>query len=354
MTRLAPITPDTDTEAVMARIAARAADADAGRRDLTDDMVDLRDAGLLDALSHPDDPVAAATLLRRIGRANLSVGRLAEGHMNALALIRLYGTAEQRERHRPSGPLLGVWGADGDPPARVAGREGGQVVLAGGKRFASGLGIVGTAVVTVPAEGGTQLVLIDATDPARADASGWQTSGMRATASGHFRLDGLTGDPLGAPGDYEREPHFEGGVWRYAALHVGGLEAIAEAVRQATIAHASEAQLHRLARLVAMTHAARLMVEAAAEACAATGAGETAVALSLAAREQVEEACLRGIALADRALGTRSFATGATVERVRRDLGFFLRQANLDGKLERTGRAICDAPAPVGEIWGTT
>ena len=114
MTRLAQITPDMETEAVMARIAARAAEADAGHRDLAEDMADLRDTGHLDALSRPDAPVAAATLLRRIGRANLSVGRLAEGHMNALALIRLYGTAEQRERHRASGPLLGVWGADGE------------------------------------------------------------------------------------------------------------------------------------------------------------------------------------------------------------------------------------------------
>lgn len=338
----------------MAHIAARAANADAGRADLSEDIADLRQSGLLQALTAPNNPEVYVTILRRIGRANLSVGRLAEGHMNALRLVTLYGDDEQRRCHGAQaceGMLYGVWGAERSRPARIVMAEGRRAVLSGTKCFASGLGLVGQAIVSLSDEAGTRLVLIPATDPARADASGWNTSGMRATASGNFQLDGLEGEFLGRPGDYEIEPHFQGGVWRYAALHVGGLEAMAEAVRVAIAQDRRETQLHRLARLVARAHAARLMVEAAAGAVETRGAGQEAVALSLLAREMVEQACLEGIALVDRALGTRSFATGTAVERIRRDLGFFLRQADLDGKLSQAAHALCDSGAPVGEIW---
>ncbi|PZQ46517.1 MAG: cyclic nucleotide-binding protein [Rhodovulum sulfidophilum] len=343
------------TSAALARVAARAAAADAGERDLSEDIADLRRCGLLDRLSHPSDPKAAVTLLRRLGRANLSVGRLAEGHMNALRLIALYGDADQRRRHRADaakGVLYGVWGADDERPARIEKMEGRRVVLAGGKRFASGLGLVDRSIVSVGGLDGTRLAVVAATDGTRADAGAWRMSGMRATASGTFNLDGLEGELLGAPGDYETEPRFEGGVWRYAALHVGALEAMAEAARQAIRKDQREAQLRRLARLVASAHAARLMVEAAAAAVEAEDARPETVALSLLAREFVETSCLEGIAMVDRALGTRAFATGAAVERIRRDLQLFLRQADLDGKLVRAGALVCQANAPIGEAWG--
>lgn len=352
--------PNSEFDAVLspadalARIAARAAEADAGRADLSGDIADLRRSGLLDALVNPASPRDAVTTLRRIGRASLSVGRLAEGHMNALRLVALYGGDAQRARHAARAAdrvLYGVWGAEREQPARILTCDDHRATLAGTKSFASGLGLVGQAILTVGGAEGTRLVVVAVDDPGRGDASGWNMSGMRATASGTFRLDGLEGELLGRPGDYETEPHFQGGVWRYAALHVGGLEAMAEAARQTVTRDRREAQLHRLARLVARAHAARLMVEAAAEATEASGAGAQAVALSLLAREAVEEACLAGIATVDRVLGTRSFAVGATVERVRRDLGLFLRQADLDGKLMMAGHAICDAEAPVGETW---
>ena len=85
--------------------------------------------------------------------------------------------------------------------------------------------------------------------------------------------------------------------------------------------------------------------------CLPPHAGGAAVAASLAARETVERACQEGMALADRALGTRSFATGHRAELVRRDLAFFLRQADLDQKLRSMGQTLCAASQPVGEVW---
>lgn len=338
----------------LARIAANAEAADAGRIGLAEEIETLTASGLLAQLCHPDaDPLCSVALLRALGRANLSVGRLAEGHMNALRLLQLYGTQEQQERlGATQGHLWGVWGADDTEPVRITAVSGSTARLTGAKRFASGLGIVRHAVVTAATEGGTQLVVAAVDDPHRADASGWQTTGMRATASGTYDLTGTEAEVLGRQGDYEREPYFEGGVWRYAALQVGALEALTEDVRLQLAASAeTEAQLHRIARLSILCHGARLLVEDAAIQVEASDAGPAEVALSLVAREGVEAACLEGIALADRAMGTRSFVTGGTAERIRRDLSFFLRQADLDGKLRRVGQTLCRAGLPCHELW---
>ncbi len=344
-------------EAALGAIAENAALADEGRRGLAADMRRLAQSGLLRRLATPGDPVVQATLLRRIGRASLSVGRLAEGHMNAVKLIRLYGARCHQSRHLTAagqGLVFGVWGADGAVPVTAEPHSNGTLGLKGRKRFASGLGAVSRAVVTARHGDDILLAIADVTCTRRADAAAWDTSGMRATLSGTYDFDGVMAEGLGAAGDYLREPHFEGGVWRYAAVHTGGLEALAEEVRRAVCSagEASEAQLHRVARIAALAHRARLMVEDAARRVEAPGAGPAEVALSLAAREEVEAACVEGMTLADRALGTRSFARGHRVELVRRDLAFFLRQADLDGKLRQVGRTLCAADAPVGEIWG--
>ncbi|MBO9456194.1 hypothetical protein J7376_13355 [Paracoccus sp. R12_1] len=104
-------------------------------------------------------------------------------------------------------------------------------------------------------------------------------------------------------------------------------------------------------RLAGLAHGAPLFVTDAACRVEAPGAGEEEAALSLAARETVETACLEAMALADRALGARSFVTGNPIDLLRRDLGFFLRQADLDGKLRRVGRTLCESRKPIGAIW---
>lgn len=336
----------TGIAAVMDAIAARAGDADQGRAGLDADIRLLFASGVLARLATTASGPRvqeAVTLFRSLGRASLSVGRLAEGHVNALRLIDLYGNEDQIARFRMAaedGELSGVWGAEGAVAVSIDRTDGQIVRLAGGKRFCSGLGLVRHAVVTARGEEGVQLVIVDAGDQRRQDASGWKTTGMRATESGSYDLNGIRGELLGKPGDYLREPWFEGGIWRYAALHCGALEALAGAVRD-RVAMLDDPGPMRAARLVELTRlaqTARLWVEHAAGAVEAADTPDIVAALL--AREAVEEACLRGIAIADRALGTRAFMEGTGVERIRRDLAFFLRQANLDGKTQLAARLI--------------
>ena len=209
------------------RITSRAAAADEGRITLSTDLSELHQSGILARLVHDAtaEPLQAATMLRRLGRVSLPVGRIVEGHVNAQKLIALYGTADQRANataDATAGVIFGVWGADGAPAASFTRGLGSGITLSGEKRFCSGLGLVGRAIMTAGGADGGQLVLADVTRPDRADASVWQVSGMRATASGTYDLNGLQAECLGKPGDYQIEPYFEGGTWRYSALHVGG------------------------------------------------------------------------------------------------------------------------------------
>lgn len=360
------ILPDVDSR-VLQDIADHAEAVDRGTVSMVPDLAALYDAGLLAALVAQTgvggDTGGGVTLLRRIGRASLSVGRIVEGHANALRLIQLYATPLQLSDCRSvaaQGGLFGVWGAASDRSfLTFAPTDETSGVLTGARAFCSGLGMLSMAVLPVATDEGPLLLLARADDPERADASVWQVSGMRGTESGRYDLSGVRAEVIGRPGDYLREPHFEGGIWRYSALHCGGLEALAEAVRQHLAARDQSdhpQQAERLAQLVLLAQTARLWVEASAGVVerAALSGGETvvvAVTQALLARQAVETACQSGIALAERAMGTAAFASGSNADRIRRDLPFFLRQANLDGKMAQASRALCDHPAPVGEMW---
>ena len=309
--------------------------------------------GTLDAAQ----AVTLATLLRRLGRADLVMARLFEGHVNALKLIALYGTPAQRAQAADdarAGRLLGVWGAEGERPAALSGNR-----LTGAKRFCSGLGVVARAVVPVRTDAGAQLVLVDAGDTARMDPAAWTASAMRASASGGYDMEGLAAEPLGPPGAYAIEPHFEGGIWRYCAAHVGGAEALVQDMRDRLAAQRRDGdpvQAARIARATIQIETARRMVEGAAVAVegaagASPDAVDRAVGLALLTREHVEGACMDVIALTERALGMAAHDGGAAVDRIRRDLALFLRQANPDGKLATAARLIAAGGWPAGETW---
>ncbi|MBB2178995.1 acyl-CoA dehydrogenase [Gluconacetobacter tumulicola] len=280
-----------------------------------------------------------------------------EGHMNAVKLLHLYdGPGARVAPAVRNGALLGVWGADGARPLRGF-ATGGGLRLEGEKIFASGLGLVRFAIVTlrdgIADDGPDRLALVDVSDPARQDPSAWKASGMRATVSGRFDFSGLeidAGHIIGQPGDYVREPHFEGGIWRYCAAHLGGAEALVALWRDALATRGrldDPMQLGRYARAVSLCRAmASLLRETARTVEAATDEREAidaAVAAALLARQFVEEGCVEILQLAEKSLGTAAYMTGTPIERVRRDLSIFLRQAAPDAKLLKAGRLLAGA-----------
>jgi alkylation response protein AidB-like acyl-CoA dehydrogenase len=222
--------------------------------------------------------------------------------------------------------------------------------LAGAKSFATGCLGLDRAIITVQADGEKRLLIVPIT-PARADATGWKTRGMRATGSGVYDFTGVVVTPemwLGQAGDYEREPRFTGGAWRFTAVQLGAVERLVMLLR----AHLRQGagcgdpvQRRAFAMAVAAARTAGLWVRRAAT-MTEQGRPE-AVALTLMTRGVVEQAGLKVMEIAARAIGTRSFFDDQEVDRITRDLGLYLRQAQPDLAVDRAAAAWLDA-----DCWG--
>src|ERR1700744_1533383 len=182
-----------------------------------------------DGLCEPDQQPTLCTVLRMIGASDLSVGRLFEGHVNAVHLVSRYGTEAQvgaLATRVTGGALCGVWGAeDAVGLNRVA--CGNEWSLQGRKILASGAGFVTRPLVTVATENGHMIYLLSLERSERADTGGWKPLGMKASASGSVDLTGIrvgSSEQIGLSGDFMRQPFFSGGAWRFCAAQLGAME----------------------------------------------------------------------------------------------------------------------------------
>lgn len=325
----------------------------------TEPLKQLHAIGVLAAFTTLDTPEAVdalRTTLRLVGGADLSLGRVFEGHVNAAQLVHAYGTPTQAARLADDlahGRILGVWNTEPAPGLALA-ADG---TLSGAKCFATGAGFIDRALVTArTADGGKQLLLVDLRgQAARADNARWQVRGMKGTMSGTLDFTGLSVGPdetIGAPGDYEREPRFSAGAWRFAAVQLGAVEALLRHWRDHLRA-AGKAddpiQRLRFGRAAAATRSAGLWV---AQASRRAEAGDAdAVPLVLMTRGLVEDAGLEVMEGAARAVGTASFFTGNRIDRITRDLGLYLRQPVPDQARDRAAVAWLEADRWGEDAW---
>ncbi len=359
---LAPLDPVAAARFVADGAASRAADADRTRRYLDADLDALRTSGLL-TMTLPEDEGGAGlgapdrlhellTALRWVGRGSLPLGRLLEGHVDALLRVEADGTPGQRARlfaDARAGHLFAVWNTE-IPSAGVRLRrlDDGRVQMAGAKTFATGCAVVTRPLVTGRLdgeEGGWQQAIVRADEgPVTVEPDAWQAEGMRATGSGVARFDGVVLEPadlLGEPDRYYAEPAFSGGAVRFLAVQTGGAEALADAVAD---------HLHRLGRadhpgqqarfgeVEAAVETARLWLLGVARLWARPGATDAErVAAVQSARGAVERACTDVMRLADHAAGARGLGQPGPLERVARDLRLYLRQPDPDGALVAAG-----------------
>jgi hypothetical protein len=316
----------------------------------TEDIAVLRQIGALEVFAgDAPSPLELMEALRLVGRAHLSVGRIFEGHINGARLVAWYGDEVQRRRlaqDLQDGALYGVWNTEPSPGARII-RGGKGPILAGYKCFASGAGHVDRAVVTaLEASGARRMIVVDGADAARADASGWKVRGMKASVSGFYNLSALpvTRETLlGGPGDYEREPRFSMGAWRFTAVQLGGAERILGLIRDHLVAQPAGVhmvQRARFASAVAATRSAWLWVREAAVRAESPGAGADEIALVLMTRGVVERAGLDVMEAAARLVGTRAFFMECPIDLACRDLALYLRQPGPDRALDRAAEAF--------------
>lgn len=324
----------------------------------TAQLADLARAGALSAfvsLDGPGDVTALLTVLRLVGGADLSLGRVFEGHVNAAQLVHAYGDADQRARlagDLAQGRVLGVWNTE--PAGGLALADG---RLHGAKCFATGAGHIDRALVTASLPDGTrQLVLADIQGAGeRVDNSAWRVRGMKGTMSGTLDFTGLAvaaHERIGAPGDYEREPRFSAGAWRFTAVQLGAVEALLRHWRDHLVQTGKGGdpiQRLRFGQCVGPVRSAGLWV---AQAAARAEAGDAdAIPLVLQTRGLVEEAGLAVMEGAARGVGTASFFEGNRIDRITRDLGLYLRQPVPDQARDRAAAAWLEADRWGEDAW---
>ena len=308
-------------------------------------------------------------LLRAVGRASLSLGRLYEGHLNALQLIGLFGSPAQRasaRRDLEDGLIFAVWNTDGRRSLRLEPTGEGSSRLRGGKAFASGAGRVERPIVTARlADGRRQMVLLgDRLHAAAVDRASWDPIGMEASCSFEIDLSGLAVERdqlLGQPDDYQREPWFSAGALRCAAVQLGGAEALFELTR----AHLRQRERHRepyqIARAaemaIALESGAGWLERAAAQADRCTpgqAGGELAarvVAYAHMAHCAIERICLDVQQAAIRSVGAPGLLRPHPMEQVLRDLTMYLGEPAPDAALAAVGRHVLERDLALPELW---
>ncbi len=358
-----------DVRAAARRIGAAAAgraeghDADGGFPHA--DISDLREAGLLLAPfpvamggaglgSDAVDPTALLDVLVAVGRGSLTLGRLYEGHVNAVKLVARYGTAgnlAHAHNEAVAGHPMGVWMAEDATPLRLETGSGGTR-LRGRKILASGCGHIRRPLVAAATEAGPQMVIPFVADLGRADASGWTTLGMRATATGTVDFTGIAVDDdeiIGKPNDYMTSPLFRGGAWRVIATQLGGVEAILghyKAQLSGVRGVGDPLQLARFGEALIAAETARLWVTKACRTAEDPSADPKVVDATVdLARNAFEGAALRVIAGAQKAIGLRAFLRPNPIERIIRDLSTYMRQPALDASLTSAAGFFLNQPA---------
>lgn len=365
---MATLTSDNSIslEDILSRIAVSAAERDENPDFPTEAFRDLGSNGAL-AMPAPDTPTDSARrasfaeewrVLRAVARADGSVGRIFDGHLNAVERISALAPEPLRSRELEGVAsremILGVWGADpipGEgPPARLS-PDGNSI--SGVKTWCSGSTGVQRALVLVRSTdnkpGPPHLAYVDTTTGMYVDRSWFKGAGMRTSESHRVVFeDAPVLAVLGEPGELLREPYFARDAIRTAVTWAGMCDSAVDATLAILAAKSGDREPDDLVSLAAgriLTAQGtidRWLEYAATEADGNPNASLAPFATQL--RESVARSCREVLDEAARAVGSHPFAVAGRLDLARRNLELFLLQHRLEPAVTRRGRkAILDA-----------
>ena len=363
------------------RFAPRAAHYDQTASFPAEDFDDLFRAGLLGAAipksygglglgPYLGDVYNLWMLTKELAKVDLSLARCWEGHANSLVLLN--GIADEGQKAQwfegviKRGETWVAW--SGEPQARAPGesaRFGTNVELVEG-----GYIIDGTKVFCTSAGGASwALLLVDTAGPGGArhagnsydgllmlacnlsdssitfDGSWWDPIGMRATVSHLVRFD-QTFIPeknlVGYPGQYIREGWQTCFIPHYAASFAGAAEAAYDYALEHIKSQNKEADPyihHHVGQMAINVETAHLWLRHVAQMWE-TGMHEEARLAGSRARHIVEHLAEETVQHAIRACGARSLNRPSPLERIYRDLSFYVRHDNDDHVLAMIGKSL--------------
>ncbi|WP_116203481.1 acyl-CoA dehydrogenase family protein [Amycolatopsis circi] len=263
--------------------------------------------------------------LAGFGRRDLALGRLAEGHADATAILAEAGLAAEPQA------LYGVWASksSGTGSSLHNGR------LSGTTRFCSGLTLLDRALVVA----GDQLVEVDLTARGvQRHPDAWQSVGMDASDSGDAVFDDVPVlREVGPPGWYVARRGFVRGGAGVAAVWLGGAAGVVDSVCESLRTKADEHQLAHLGALHAALRGSEELLTATA------GTIERAADPGLendTCRASVERTARDVVDLAPRITGPGLLCRDRRFAQQVADLQVFIRQHHGERDLAALGRAV--------------
>lgn len=304
-------------------------------------------------------------LLTTLAAADLTVARVVEPHLDALAILDQAGTSAPAGPAGPAGSAglpggAGTWGvfaAEGPGVALTASEEpDGTWTLTGVKPWCSLADHLDSAIVTAHVREGKRRAFAvdlraDGVTPEPAEA--WISHGLAAVTSCSVRFDAAAAVPVGDADWYLTRDGFAWGGIGVAACWFGGALGVARTLLAAS-RHRTPDQiaLMHLGRVDAALHGTRTALAAAADAVDDGRAGGQDGAL-LAARvrslafdcaERVLEAAAHGLGPAPLAFDERHATRVA-------DLHLYLRQHHAERDDAALGRRVLEGSQQGGAAW---
>jgi alkylation response protein AidB-like acyl-CoA dehydrogenase len=308
-------------------------------------------------------------MTKELAKADMALARCWEGHVNSQMLLSALGDEGQKSRWFPGiverGEIWAAW--SGEPQARIPGQKArfgttvhpakGGYIISGTKVFATSARSARWAILLVNTHGpggarhssaadGLLLLACDLTDPSvRFDESWWDPIGMRGTVSYLVHFDHTfipQENQLGQAGQYLHEGWQARFSPHYGATFLGGAEAAYEYaldyIRVQDKASDPYVQ-HRVATMVLNLESSHLWLRRVADlwqadrpAEARSAGNRTRYLLEAWATDTVQQAL--------HACGARGLIRPSPLERIYRDLSFYVLHDNSDQVLATIGREI--------------
>jgi alkylation response protein AidB-like acyl-CoA dehydrogenase len=276
---------------------------------------------------------ARHTALFEFGRSDLSVARLAEAHIDAMAIFVEAGHVV------PAGRLYGVWASDGPGSSLTVSRShGGKLQVRGTKRYCSGAQLLDAALVTAHDADDIVLLNVSLTAPGlTVGGSEWASSAFAGTNTASISFDEMAlseAEVIGPANWYLTRPGFWHGALGPAACWAGGAAGLVDAARAL-----NKRDPHARAQLGALEAAdwgLRAVLEQAAREIDSdpTDTSHTARRRALMARHLIERLCTDVLDRFGRATGPQLLAFDAEVAQRHAELSLYIRQCHAERDLE--------------------
>jgi alkylation response protein AidB-like acyl-CoA dehydrogenase len=278
---------------------------------------------------------------------DLSLGRLVEGHTDAMGIL-----AEAGKQAVSPGASYGVWAARSRTGGTTACLEADGWHLAGHKAFCSGSGLIDRALVTADTPDGYRLFDIEVAQQVTSSRlDSWQAVGMADSMSETLEFGGpaVPADRVvGAPGFYLDRPGFWFGAVAVAACWYGGAAGLVESVLETVDPASPDLVVAQVGEAVAHVEAMRYVLENAAGEIDADPRDEhgSARVRALVVRHAVHEGARRVLDHVAAATGARPFCHDRVQAQRAADLFVYLAQHHGPQDAALLGRAALE-----GRVW---